>query len=166
MSCKLRGKLWTKLPTFGRWMYAMLHVRRPPAVKKLVILPAFGRLLKYFCKAAGQGCWAKLPSRTAGPDCRARLPVKTAGQDCRARLPGKTAGQDWRARLPGKTAGQDCWARLPGKTDEQDCWARLPGKAAGQYCQGKAACNGARLRPSRKFLEKFKIIFSLEFLEK
>jgi hypothetical protein len=29
---------------------------------KLAILPAYGRLLnlEYFCKAAGQGCWAKV----------------------------------------------------------------------------------------------------------
>jgi hypothetical protein len=93
---------------------------RPPAVKKLAILPAYGRLLSLqcFCKAAGQGC-------------RARLPGKAAGQGCRAKLPG-----------PGKAAGQGCRARLSGKAVGQCCRARLPGIAAGQGCRARQHCNG------------------------
>jgi hypothetical protein len=72
-------------------------VCRPTAVKKLAILPDYGRY--YFCKAAGQGCWARLLGKAAGQGCWARLLGKAAGQSCRAKLPGKAAGQGCRAML-------------------------------------------------------------------
>jgi hypothetical protein len=117
MSCQLRGKRELKVSNAAC---------RPTAVKKLAILPAYGRLLNLiFHKAAGQGCRARLPGKAAGQGCRARLPGKAARQGCRARLPGKAAGQGCRARLPGKAAGQGCWIRLPCKTAVQGGRPRL-----------------------------------------
>jgi hypothetical protein len=83
------------------------------------------KTLKYFCKAAGQGYWARLPGKATVQGCRARLPGKAARQGCRARLPGKAARQGCRAMLPGNAAGQGCRERLPGKAAGQDCRARL-----------------------------------------
>jgi hypothetical protein len=49
-------------------------------------MPAYGRLLNlyYFCKAAGQGCRARLPGKAAGQGCQARLPGKAA--ECMVKL--------------------------------------------------------------------------------
>jgi hypothetical protein len=47
-------------------------------------MPAYSHktACKLFCKAAGQGCRARLPGKAAGQGCRARLPGNAALQGC------------------------------------------------------------------------------------